>query len=106
MTQIEDGVQGLRIAVPTNHFFEEIDDEVRAAVEDAVEVYRKLGAEIVEIEVPGIDNGLPSERCWDASRQRPITPPGCTSGPKITGRKREIGLCRVSTIRARVISRR
>tara|TARA_Y100001934_G_scaffold10779_2_gene13752 strand:- start:4935 stop:6350 length:1416 start_codon:yes stop_codon:yes gene_type:complete len=56
--QIEDGVKGLRIAVPTNHFFEEIDDEVRAAVEDAVEVYRKLGAEIVEIEVPGIDNGF------------------------------------------------
>ena len=58
MTQIEDGVHGLRIAVPANHFFEEIDDEVRAAVEDAVEVYRKLGAEIVEIEVPGIDNGF------------------------------------------------
>tara|TARA_B100000459_G_scaffold140995_1_gene100448 strand:+ start:809 stop:2224 length:1416 start_codon:yes stop_codon:yes gene_type:complete len=58
MTQVEDGVQGLRIAVPANHFFEEIDDEVRAAVEDAVEVYRKIGAEIVEIEVPGIDNGF------------------------------------------------
>lgn len=55
---IEDGVMGLRIAVPTNHFFDEIDNDVRAAVENAIEVYRKLGAEIVEVEVPGIDYGF------------------------------------------------
>lgn len=58
LVRIDEGIKGLRIAVPLNHFFDEIDDEVRAAVEGAVEVYRRLGAEIVDVEVPGIDHGF------------------------------------------------
>lgn len=55
---IEGGVKGLRIGVPSNHFFDDVDAEVKAAIEAAIEVYRKLGAEIVEIEIPGIANGF------------------------------------------------
>jgi aspartyl-tRNA(Asn)/glutamyl-tRNA(Gln) amidotransferase subunit A len=58
LADIEGGVKGLRIAVPANHFFEDIDDEVRAAIEASIEVYRKLGAEILEVEIPGIKHGF------------------------------------------------
>ena len=36
---IEDGISGLRIAVPTNHFYDEIDDEVRTRLEESVAVF-------------------------------------------------------------------
>jgi len=51
---LEDGVKGLRIAVPTNHFYDVLEDEVRAAMEASIEVYRSLGAEIVRIEAAGV----------------------------------------------------
>jgi aspartyl-tRNA(Asn)/glutamyl-tRNA(Gln) amidotransferase subunit A len=43
---------GKRIGVPRELFGEGLDVEVRASVERAIEVYRELGAEIVEIELP------------------------------------------------------
>jgi aspartyl-tRNA(Asn)/glutamyl-tRNA(Gln) amidotransferase subunit A len=49
MTQ---GLQGARIGVPRELFGEGLDQEVRASVESAIEAYRELGAEIVEIELP------------------------------------------------------
>jgi aspartyl-tRNA(Asn)/glutamyl-tRNA(Gln) amidotransferase subunit A len=42
----------VRIGVPLELFGEGLDAEVRAAVERAIEAYRELGAEIVEIELP------------------------------------------------------
>jgi aspartyl-tRNA(Asn)/glutamyl-tRNA(Gln) amidotransferase subunit A len=46
------GVEGARIGVPRELFGEGLDAEVRASVEQAIEVYRDLGAEIVEVELP------------------------------------------------------
>ena len=45
-------IKGARIGVPRELFGEGLDDEVRAHVERAIEAYRELGAEIVEIELP------------------------------------------------------
>jgi aspartyl-tRNA(Asn)/glutamyl-tRNA(Gln) amidotransferase subunit A len=42
----------LRIGVPTDYFGEGLDEEVRDAVMAAIEVYRGLGAEIVEVSLP------------------------------------------------------
>lgn len=50
--QLPGEVQGARIGVPRELFGEGLADEVRAAVEAAIEVYRELGAEIVEVELP------------------------------------------------------
>jgi aspartyl-tRNA(Asn)/glutamyl-tRNA(Gln) amidotransferase subunit A len=48
---IEDGVKGKKIAyAPTLGGYGWADDDVRAAVDAAVEVYRELGAEVVEAE--------------------------------------------------------
>jgi aspartyl-tRNA(Asn)/glutamyl-tRNA(Gln) amidotransferase subunit A len=45
-------VRGARIGVPRALFGEGLGAEVRAAVERAIEVYRDLGAEIVDVELP------------------------------------------------------
>ncbi len=43
---------GLRIGVPEEYFAEGLDDETRAAVEAALDVYRRLGAQTVELSLP------------------------------------------------------
>jgi aspartyl-tRNA(Asn)/glutamyl-tRNA(Gln) amidotransferase subunit A len=45
-------IKGARIGLPRSLLGEGLDAEVRAAVEAAVDVYRELGAEIVEVELP------------------------------------------------------
>jgi aspartyl-tRNA(Asn)/glutamyl-tRNA(Gln) amidotransferase subunit A len=47
------GVNGLRIAVPTNFFFDQITDDARRAFDAALEVFRGLGAEVEELEISG-----------------------------------------------------
>jgi aspartyl-tRNA(Asn)/glutamyl-tRNA(Gln) amidotransferase subunit A len=51
-TQLSGDVKGARIGLPRSLFGEGLDAEVRASVEAAVDVYRDLGAEIVEVELP------------------------------------------------------
>jgi aspartyl-tRNA(Asn)/glutamyl-tRNA(Gln) amidotransferase subunit A len=50
--EIKRGLEGARIGVPRELFGEGLDAEVRASVERAIEVYRELGAEIVDVELP------------------------------------------------------
>jgi aspartyl-tRNA(Asn)/glutamyl-tRNA(Gln) amidotransferase subunit A len=45
-------IKGARLGVPRALFGEGLDAEVRARVESAIEVYRELGAEIVDVELP------------------------------------------------------
>jgi aspartyl-tRNA(Asn)/glutamyl-tRNA(Gln) amidotransferase subunit A len=45
-------VRGARIGVPRELFGEGLDGEVRASVERAIEAYRELGAEIIDIKLP------------------------------------------------------
>jgi aspartyl-tRNA(Asn)/glutamyl-tRNA(Gln) amidotransferase subunit A len=45
-------VRGLRVGVPRAYFYDRLDDEVRAAVEQALEVLGGLGVELREVEVP------------------------------------------------------
>jgi len=61
-----DALRGLRVGVPRAFFFEELDVEVAAAVEKAIQVFRELGAEIrddVRLEVP-TDRTLSSAESW------------------------------------------
>jgi aspartyl-tRNA(Asn)/glutamyl-tRNA(Gln) amidotransferase subunit A len=50
--EIHGDIKGARIGVPRALFGEGLDEEVRLSVESAIEVFRELGAEIVEIELP------------------------------------------------------
>jgi len=49
---VEQPLAGLRVGVVREHFAEGLDAEVEAAVKRAVDVYRSLGATIVEISLP------------------------------------------------------
>jgi aspartyl-tRNA(Asn)/glutamyl-tRNA(Gln) amidotransferase subunit A len=45
-------LKGIRIGVPRELFGEGLDDEVRESVENAIQSYQDLGAEIIDIELP------------------------------------------------------
>lgn len=49
---LKDGVKGLRIGIPKEYFVEGLDKEVEASIKEAIEVYKKEGAEIVEVTLP------------------------------------------------------
>jgi aspartyl-tRNA(Asn)/glutamyl-tRNA(Gln) amidotransferase subunit A len=52
------GVRGLRVGVPREWFFERCDAEVLAAVEAALAELRRLGAEVRDVPLPGIAQGV------------------------------------------------
>jgi len=49
---LEDGVRGLRIAIPANYFYDPVDEEVADLMDASLQVYATLGAEIVPVEIP------------------------------------------------------
>jgi aspartyl-tRNA(Asn)/glutamyl-tRNA(Gln) amidotransferase subunit A len=54
------GVEGLRIGVPREYLVEGIDSEVAAAVSAALDVWRALGAEVLEVSLPHTEYALPT----------------------------------------------
>jgi aspartyl-tRNA(Asn)/glutamyl-tRNA(Gln) amidotransferase subunit A len=52
---LERGIEGLRIGVPRNYFFDDVPDDIAAALEDGLAAMRDLGAEIVPLEFPEAD---------------------------------------------------
>lgn len=53
-----DDIMGKRIGVPRSWFGEGLDDDVRSAVEAAIENFRSLGAEIVDVDLPHAKYGI------------------------------------------------
>lgn len=58
---LEDGVQGLRVGVPGNYFFDRVDTEVESAVRAAMAQLQDLGATLVEVTIPMADQIIPVE---------------------------------------------
>ena len=52
------GVRGLRIGVPRDYFYEHLEDEVALAVERALGEFRRLGAEVRDVAIPGVGSGV------------------------------------------------
>jgi len=52
---IEDGAKGARVIVPANHFFDEVDPEVDAAVREAARTLASLGAAVTEATLPRVE---------------------------------------------------
>lgn len=59
MATIEDGVAGLRIAVPENFFFDTVSDDVARVLDAALDQFRRLGATIVPVTIPRIEIANP-----------------------------------------------
>jgi len=55
---VRDGVVG----VTASHYFEHAEDEVERRVREAVEVFRSLGAEVREVEIPHLPETLKAQR--------------------------------------------
>lgn len=60
LAQLHAGVRGLRIGVPVDFFFVDIDPSIERAVREAIAVLVELGAEVREVRVPG------AEAAWRA----------------------------------------
>ena len=59
---LERGVRGATIGLPSSFYFEHADEEIEARVREAVEVFRSLGAEVREVEVPNLWETLHAQR--------------------------------------------
>ena len=57
--QLGTGVKGLRIGIPKEFFGAGLQADVEAAVRAALDEYRRLGAELVEISLPNAELGIP-----------------------------------------------
>ncbi len=57
---IDKGVRGFKLGVPSEYFAEGLDPEVRASVEAAIEKLRAAGAEIVPISLPHTRYAIPT----------------------------------------------
>ncbi len=58
--ELDAGVRGLRIGVPRGFFFDHLDDEVAAAVERAIAELRALGADVRDVALSGVEEGVAS----------------------------------------------
>ncbi len=55
LATLKEGVKGKKIGLPQEYFIDGLDADVQAAVEAAIETYKQLGAEIVEVNLPHTD---------------------------------------------------
>ncbi|MCZ6605696.1 MAG: amidase [Alphaproteobacteria bacterium] len=59
LASIEDGIDGLRIAVPENFFFDPVTDDVRLVLDDSIRNFERAGATIVTVTIPKIEIANP-----------------------------------------------
>ena len=57
---LADGVNGLRLGVPTEYFVEGMEPEVEAAIRAAIRLYEQQGAQIEEVSLPNSRYALPA----------------------------------------------
>jgi len=60
MAGLEASIKGKKIGVPKEYFDEGLEANYGKAVQEALDVYRKLGAEIVEVSLPNLSLAVPT----------------------------------------------
>ena len=53
-SQIHQSIGGVRIGRPRQHFYDDCDPEIAAAMDASLETFRKLGASIIDVDIPDI----------------------------------------------------
>ena len=56
---LNDDIRGLKIGLPEEYFAEGLDADVAKVIETAIEEYRGLGAEIIDIKLPNLNLSIP-----------------------------------------------
>jgi aspartyl-tRNA(Asn)/glutamyl-tRNA(Gln) amidotransferase subunit A len=64
LAKLDEAVGGLKVGV-VPEFVAGADEDIRRAIADAIEVYKGLGAEVVEVEMPGVHYGHRTEEPSD-----------------------------------------
>ena len=49
------GVRGLKIGVPRRYFFDQLEDDIATAIEAAIDELQELGATVLDVDIPGIN---------------------------------------------------
>ena len=57
---LNDSIKGLKIGLPKEYFEEGLNSDVAKVIEAAIEEYKKLGAEIIEISLPNTKLAIPA----------------------------------------------
>jgi aspartyl-tRNA(Asn)/glutamyl-tRNA(Gln) amidotransferase subunit A len=60
--ELQRSVRGGSVGVPVNHYFENVESEVEERVREAIEVFRSLGVEVREVEIPNLPETLNAQR--------------------------------------------
>lgn len=58
LKELRGGVAGLRIGVIPEYFFQQVQPDVLAATKNALEVFKSLGAQVVEVDIEDLDANL------------------------------------------------
>jgi aspartyl-tRNA(Asn)/glutamyl-tRNA(Gln) amidotransferase subunit A len=66
LSGLREGAKKLRVGVPREYFFDDLDPEVAVAVDHALREISSLGAEIREVQL-GVTNGVPTDRTLPAA---------------------------------------
>src|SRR5215211_142080 len=56
LADLEAGARGLRVGLPRRYFYDQLDDQVLAAVEAAADLLRSEGAEVRDVDIEGIEH--------------------------------------------------
>jgi aspartyl-tRNA(Asn)/glutamyl-tRNA(Gln) amidotransferase subunit A len=65
LTVLSAGIEGLRLGVPRRYFFEGMDAGVAKAIDEALAVIEKLGAKLVDVDVPDAEKAsVPFEQLF------------------------------------------
>ena len=59
LVNLDQSVKGLRIGVPKEFFEEGLDGQVQQVIEDALNTYKKMGAELIDISLPNTHLAIP-----------------------------------------------
>ncbi len=54
LSRMDAPIRGLRIGRPRQHFYDDCDPEIAAAMEASLETFRELGASVIDIDIPDL----------------------------------------------------
>ncbi len=81
LPRLDDRIEGVRVGLARNFFFEEIDGEVDAAVRAAAGTLESLGARLIDIALPGAETAQRWTTIWPTPMPAPTTRSGSTPAP-------------------------
>lgn len=56
---LEDEIKGMRIGLPKEFFTDDVDPKMREKIDEAIAIYKEMGAEFVEVDLPHTKYGVP-----------------------------------------------